>query len=372
MRVVAMTPPIQAWPELQEHPVTLLSGGLINTSYSVGTPPIAALQAQHPIFTPEVNEDIDAVTTHLVRRGAITPMLVRTGDGALSHVDEDGVCWRMLSWIPGHSVDKIVDLEMASQAGQIVASWHRATEDLDHTFRFSRPGAHDTEAHMDLLRRALDEHSDHRLHTEVGSLADEILTNWSRWEGQMDGPVRIAHGDLKISNIRFSEEGRAICLLDLDTMGHLPLDIELGDAARSWCNPCGEDESQPTFSLDIFEAAFTGYLRINPIGSSERDALVPGIERICLELAARFAADALRECYFGWSPARASGRGEHNLTADRHHFGLLIMWPKAKALAVAWTWAELRARGQAGLSRSVRKQKSSLSAVLQRAANIQV
>ena len=345
MRVVALPPPIQAWPELQAEPVTLLSGGLINTSYSVGSPPIAALQAQHPIFTPEVNDDIDAITTHLVRKGAITPMLVRTGDGALCHVDDDGVCWRMLSWIPGRSVDRIVDLPMASQAGRIVASWHRATEDLRHDFHFSRPGAHDTEAHMDLLRSALDEHRDHRLHAEVGVLADRILADWSGWEGQLDGPLRVAHGDLKISNIRFSTEGRAICLLDLDTMGHLPLDIELGDAARSWCNPCGEDESEPTFSLDIFEAAFTSYLRVNPIGASERDALVPGIERICLELAARFAADALRESYFGWSPERASGRGEHNL---------------------------LRARGQAGLSRSVRAQQNSLNDVLRRASDIQV
>ena len=345
MEHVNPTPPIHAWPELANQPVRALAGGLINSSYSVGSPPIAALQAQHPIFTPEVNEDIDVVTTHLARKGAVTPMLVRTSEGGLCHIDSSGVCWRMLSWIPGLSHDQIQGKSMAAEAGRMVAYWHRLTSDLEHSFHFSRPGAHDTEAHMSLLRDALRDLPGHRLHGEVAALADDLFADWDRWDGRLEGPVRITHGDLKISNIRFSSEGKAVCLLDLDTMGRLPLDIELGDAARSWCNPHGEDVLEPRFEADIFEAAFTSYLSAYPLSPEEREALVPGIERICLELAARFAGDALRECYFGWNPERATGRGEHNL---------------------------LRARGQAGLARSVRKQSAVLAGVLKNAGGIEV
>ena len=47
-----------------------------------------------------------------------------------------------------------------------------------------------------------------------------------------------------------------------------------------------------------------------------------GVEWISLELAARFAADALFESYFGWDPARFPGRGEHNLVRARGQWSM--------------------------------------------------
>ena len=329
--------PLHAWPQLSDQPVQKLSGGLINESYSVGQPPIGALQSLHPIFDARVNDDIDAVTCHLARQGRITPMLVRTGSGATSYTDGDGLVWRMLTWIPGKTYDAIDGPALAAQAGRVVADWHRATADLEHDFAFSRPGAHDTEAHMNLLHRSVDAFPQHPLRGDVARLAEQIASDWASWEGRVDGPERVTHGDLKISNIRFDGSGRAICLLDLDTMGLLSLDIELGDAARSWCNRSGEDQDSSHFDVATFEAAFTAYLREAPLPSEEREALVGGIERICLELASRFAADALRECYFGWDSTRFATRGEHNL---------------------------VRALGQAALARSVRSQRPALRKVL--------
>ncbi len=232
----------------------------------------------------------------------------------------------MLSWVPGVTVDTLDGSARAAEAGSLVGRWHRATADLEHDFAFSRPGAHDTEAHMATLRRALDEHRGHRLHGEVEALAEQILGGWEAWTGQLEGRPRIAHGDLKISNLRFDAQGRGLCLLDFDTLSKLPLDIELGDAARSWCNPLGEDVAQAQFDVELFEAGFGAYAAANPLQPEEREALPRGVQRICLELAARFAADALAESYFGWRPEVAPTRGDHNL---------------------------LRARGQASLAASV-------------------
>jgi len=295
------------------------------------------LQRQHAMFPPEVNEDIEAVTAHVARAGLPTPRLIRTTTGDLCTVDDEGATWRMMSFVPGRSMDTVESLPIAAEAGALVARWHRATADLEHRFRFVRPGAHDTPRHLASLRTALAERPRHPLHDPVARLAEGIFEAWEGWDGELVRPLRVTHGDLKISNLRFDDAGRGVCLLDLDTLGHLSIDVELGDAARSWCNPAGEDVEEASFDVERFAATFGAYQRVLPLPPDDRAALLATTERICFELAARFAADALVESYFGWDPAVAPTRGAHNL---------------------------LRARGQASLARSVRAKRSELERAL--------
>ena len=79
------------------------------------------------------------------------------------------------------------------------------------------------------------------------------------------------HGDPKINNLLFdAATGRALCFIDLDTLGRMPLPLELGDAFRSWCNPAGEDNRQSAFALDLFAAAVDGYAAGARAGSRRR------------------------------------------------------------------------------------------------------
>jgi Ser/Thr protein kinase RdoA (MazF antagonist) len=142
-------------------------------------------------------------------------------------------------------------------------------------------------------------------------------------------PPRLCHGDLKLNNVLFAGETppaseQALCLIDLDTVGPMPLAYELGDAWRSWCNVSGEDATAASIDLEVFRASFAGYA--SGIGRdltrAERQALLGGVEWISLELASRFAADALVENYFGWDARRFPGRGEHNLVRARGQFSL--------------------------------------------------
>ncbi|MBL8945157.1 MAG: hypothetical protein JNK45_18470, partial [Myxococcales bacterium] len=60
-----------------------------------------------------------------------------------------------------------------------------------------------------------------------------------------------------------------------------------------------------------------------------------------LELAARFAADALRERYFGWDASRFPARGEHNLVRAKGQWSLhaQVLATRAQRLAAlraAW------------------------------------
>jgi len=158
---------------------------------------------------------------------------------------------------------------------------------------------------------------------EAQALAARILRAWGSWEGRLDLPERHIHGDLKISNVRFAG-AEATALIDLDTLAHGTLDVELGDAMRSWCNPAGEDASATEVDLAVFSALVQGYASTTrgDVLAEERDALVAGFAQIALELTARFLADALNERYFGWDATRFATRGEHNLLRARGQWAL--------------------------------------------------
>lgn len=326
-----------AWSVLRCLPVHPADdAGLINTTLLVGDPARYVAQRVNPIFAPEVHHDIEAVTAHLAARGLPTPRLVRTDQGDLWARDVEGGVWRILDFVPGRTVHRLSSaapaLALARAAGGLVARFHRAVEDLEHTYRHVRPGVHDTPLHMERLERAAA-----GAEGEGRALADAILEAWRTWQGRLDAPVRHCHGDLKVSNLRFNEAGEGVCLLDLDTFARLPLDVELGDAWRSWCNPGGEDLCDARFDLEIFSAAVAGYNEARPLLAEEREPLAGAVERIALELASRFCRDAFEDRYFGWDPARFPSRPAHNLQ---------------------------RARSQLALARSVRQQRAAIERVL--------
>jgi Ser/Thr protein kinase RdoA (MazF antagonist) len=303
--------------------LTTLEGGLINRTYRVEQAGRrAVLQRLHPIFAPTVNLDIDAITQHLAQHGLLTQTVVPTLDGDLWVVDAEKFTWRMLSWLDGHTSAVVERPEHAHAAAQLVARFHGALRDLSHRFQFTRPGAHDTPLHLSKLEQALRDHPQHVAYDEAASLAAEILSRARALPALPAGPLRIIHGDLKISNVLF-EGDRAIALLDLDTMAELTIPIELGDALRSWCNPAGEDATRAHVRTDVFEAAIAGYApNASWLTLEEREALVLGLETISLELAARFCADALNEAYFGWNPHKFASRSAHNLARAESQLSL--------------------------------------------------
>jgi hypothetical protein len=314
--------PLAAW-DWPAEPVARLieDSGLINESWAVllDERPVAVLQQLNTtIFRPAVHDDIEAITARLAARGRPTPRLIRTREGALWHEDDAGGVWRCLTWVGDTTWTTLPSAAHAESAGRLVGRFHAALFDLDHRFAFSRPSAHDTRHHLARMQQVLVSHRNHALRRRVEPIADELLELWSVWEGPEDLPLRLCHGDLKISNIRFLGD-EAHALIDLDTLQWGTLDAELGDALRSWCNPTTEDDPSPVFDLDVFEAALRGYIdgtRGLPLTRAEWRSIVPGIERITLELASRFARDALEESYFGWSSAY--GRpGEHHLVRAR-------------------------------------------------------
>jgi Ser/Thr protein kinase RdoA (MazF antagonist) len=308
-----------------------LGSGLINRTFRAVTTAGEALVLQqiNPIFSPAIHDNVRAVTEHLAARGLMTPRIVPATDGRPSaDLGPDGI-WRLMTFVVGATFDVATSPAQVHAAGHLVGRFHAALDDLRHEFVGLRTGVHDTERHLRILREALAEHTGHRLAPEVLPLGRAILDAAGALPPLPALPPRICHGDLKFNNLLFvgaEPPGRdqALCLVDLDTVGPMSLAHELGDAWRSWCNPHGEDREDASFDLDVFTASLAGYREGlgRSLSAGERQALLLGVEWISLELAARFAADALRESYFGWDPKRFPGRGEHNLRRARSQWNL--------------------------------------------------
>lgn len=322
-----LVPPAAVLAAFDLEPASLerATSGLMNPTWYVSSRRGAALVVQrvNPIFSAEVNIDIAAVTEHLAAKGLLTPRLVATREGAL-WFEHDGV-WRVLTRIAGVCRDALETPSQARAAGCIVAEFHRAVSDLDHRFRNRRLGVHDTPRHLRILREALAEHRDHRHFDVIEPLAERVLEAAAALPPLPASHDRIVHGDPKISNLMFARDAdRALCLIDLDTLAHMPVALELGDALRSWCNPATEDAASARFVRPFFEAAVGGYAEAAQgfLTPAEWSAIPAGTLTITIELAARFCADALRESYFGWNRQRYPSSSAHNQA--RTHGQLLL------------------------------------------------
>ncbi len=294
--------------------LTPITVGLINRTYRVDTADGSRfiLQRLHPIFEPEVNLDLEAVTAHLAVAGLATPRLVRTRDGA-PWVADDGN-WRVISHLEGRTLTEVASASVAREAGALAGRFHRATDDLEHTFAFSRGNVHDTPRHLERLETAARAASANGADSSSIALADAILAHARALEPLPPEPARIVHGDLKITNLLFeTESDRGLALLDLDTLARGSLSVELGDALRSWCNPMGESSLEAHCDLGLAEAALEGFrAAAGDRIAAGLEAVPLGLETIAIELAARFATDVFEDRYFGWDASRFRSRVEHN------------------------------------------------------------
>lgn len=312
--------PLHLW-GLAGASVRAIGNGLINRTFEVieadGRRTI--LQQVNSLFDPGIHHNIVAVTEHLVQKGVATPRLLPTLDGR-PFAEHEGRVWRRLSAIAGLCVDALGGPEQARAAGEFVGRWHAALADLEHEFVARRSGVHDTPRHLATLREALTSQREHPSFAEIEPLAERLLAAAEALEPMPYTPERVAHGDLKISNLMFADDRQTpLALVDLDTVAPMTLGYELGDAWRSWCNRAIEDEPSAAFDLELFEASLVGWQRgfAAPLAAAERHALLLGPEWISLELACRFAADALLENYFGWNPSKFPSRSAHNLARAR-------------------------------------------------------
>ena len=114
------------FPALVRPEAAPLSGGLINVSFAVRAEDGEyVLQRVHPVFAPEVHDNIAAVSEQLRRRGQPSPRLLQSRGGQwFADLGVDGV-WRVMTRLPGISFDTIQSPAQARAAGARVGRFMR-------------------------------------------------------------------------------------------------------------------------------------------------------------------------------------------------------------------------------------------------------
>jgi len=324
----------QAWPCLEAPRLTPLAGGLLHRTWGVDARGGRfILQRVADAFSPAVHANVEAVTDHLARHGEPTLRLVRTASGELLWRD-GGFDHRLMTRLPGIAYETCPSPAAGRSAAAVMARFHTALADFEAPLAELGFAYREPDVSFAALASAVEGRADHPMHGDVAALAERIAAARAEWPPLGRLPVRVIHGDLKFSNVLFTAdaEGREVAhaLVDLDTVLRRPLYHDVGDAWRSWCNRHPEDEPEAALDLEVFEAVACGYLGSIGFdaGAAERRSFELALERLALELAARFATDALEERWFGWDEARFERSAEHQILRAR---GQLDLYAQARS-----------------------------------------
>jgi Ser/Thr protein kinase RdoA (MazF antagonist) len=260
------------------------------------------------------------------------PRIVRTLKGQDCLRDDQGFCWRALSFIDGaETFDHINDEGHAREVGWALGLFHRLLSDLPpERLADTLPGFHETPRYLRQYEVAL-AGDGFRQSPEV-AFCMRFVEERRRWAGVLEEAksrgelvVRPIHGDPKVNNFLLERKtGRAVALVDLDTVKPGLTHYDLGDCLRSGCNPMGEetpDWEKVSFEPELARALLSGYLIYARDFLTDQDFLYfyAAVRLMAFELGLRFFTDYLAgNVYF-----KVAWR-EHNLLRALVQFKLTL------------------------------------------------
>lgn len=257
--------------------------------------------------------------------------LINTVDGATYFKSPEGEFWRCMILIEDtEAYENAVNSEVFELTGFAFGNFICMLEDFPvDSLCEVIPNFHNTKDRYEKFELALKRNLSRRKRQckpevefalECGGYVSKIVDMLASSEL----PTRVTHNDTKINNLLVDRtSGKAVCVIDLDTIMKGSLVYDFGDGIRSGCNSAMEDEpnlSLVHFDMEMFEHFAKGF--IQGVGQSltlaEKENLAYGAMLITLECGIRFLTDFLngdkyfKVCY-----------PEHNLIRCRTQFKLV-------------------------------------------------
>lgn len=302
--------------------------GHINDTYEVtvadeaGRKNLVLQRINHEIFKhpEEVMENILRVTSHLREKIAAaggdcdreTLVVICAKDGKPYYRDENGNYFRMNKKIQrAVCYDEVRNPQDFYESAVAFGHFQSMLADFPaDQLHETIPGFHDTRARFarfcqvveeDRLGRAAEMVEEIRFVKERKRLT-EILGSM-QVAGQL--PLRVTHNDTKLNNVMLDEEtGKAVCVIDLDTVMPGLAVNDFGDSIRFGASTGAEDEvdlDQIFCSMELFDIYTRGFVEgcDGRLTQAELKALPLGAIVMTLECGMRFLTDYLEgDVYF--------------------------------------------------------------------------
>lgn len=321
-----------------------VGNGLINDTYSVttaetNTPDYILQRINHHIFKDVelLQRNIQRVTDHIrakleasgesdIDRKALK--LIPAKDGKLYHFDGENY-WRMTVMIPRSVTHETMTPDLAEQTGMAFGNFQSQLSDLpEGALGETIPNFHNIEFRVEGFKESIEKDSAGRL-KDVRGLVDELLVRAEVMckaqqlyrEGKLS--KRVTHCDTKVNNLLFDEQGKPLCVIDLDTTMPGFVLSDFGDFIRTGANTGAEDDANldnVSVNMDICRAFSKGYIRSagSFLTPTERELLPFGAKMLTYMQTVRFLTD-----YLDGDTYYKIKFPEHNLQRSHAQFKLL-------------------------------------------------
>ena len=287
-----------------------------------------------------VMDNLSRVTTHLrsklaekrvrdITRRALTVIPAR--DGKSYYQTKEGEYWRTFVFIErAKTFESVETAAQAFEAGKAFGEFQGLLVDLPgERLLETIPHFHNTRRRFESLQSAVQEDRANRASVAKAeiewalnheNLCDVIL----KAIANKRIPERTTHNDTKFNNVMLDvDTGKAMCVVDLDTVMPGCALYDFGDMVRTTSSPTMEDEtdlSKVQVRMPIFKALCRGYVEAAGefLNKHERSLIAFSGKLITYTIGLRFLTDFLNgDTYF------RVHRPEHNLERCRAQFRLV-------------------------------------------------
>ena len=261
----------------------------------------------------ELMENVSGVTAWLrkkIENGGDpereTLTLVKSNDGLPYFVDSTGEYWRVYLFIEGATCyDAVKDDNDFYQSAVAFGHFQRLLADYPaETLHETIKDFHNTPDRLEKFKKAVAEDICGRaasVQKEIDFILEREELTHALYDLQLDGrlPLRVTHNDTKLNNIMIDDEtGKAICVIDLDTVMPGLTANDFGDSIRFGASTALEDEqdlSKVSCDLHLFDVYARGFIEGcgGALTDLEIDMLPMGAILMTFENGIRFLTDHL-------------------------------------------------------------------------------